>query len=286
MNATKFDVDQLLRETQRTWAKRMPAEVFAATFHQARVLSQDLETKQASRVNLFSLFGLERREAVHSTLIANFLDPLAAHGQGILFFKNFLEVPKLPSVPSDLIHRKPTDFWVDKEFSIPAGRFDIIVTCISSRFLLVIENKIDHEEGERQLDKYRAWMDSQRHLYHNVNLVFLTPKGVRAKYLDKSKYVALSYENHIVPWLESCRDWAPNRLRATIDQYLSIIKNVSEGGIMSEYDESLLGFLREPGNFMFFAELQKVSGRIEAELKRRFWTSRPEYATLLRTWIR
>jgi len=178
---------------------------------------------------------------------------------------------KLPAVPSDLSNRKLTDFWVGKEFPIPEGRLDIIVTCISSRFLLVIENKIDHAEGAGQLKKYREWIDSQRHTYQNGNLIFLTPKGDRARSLEEPNYVRLSYESEVAPWLESCKQSMPTRLRETIDQYLSVIRNVGSGSIMSDYDQELLDFLGESDNFIFFTELQRVAGRIEADLKHRFW---------------
>jgi hypothetical protein len=273
MNATKSDVGKLLRETPLTRLLQRSAEDSVARFREARVSSQKREAQQASRANFFSLFGLERREAVHSILLASLLDPFGTHGQGLLFLNKFLEVAKLPEVPSDLFNRKLTDFWVGKEFPIPEGRLDIIVTCISSRFLLVIENKIDHKEGVRQLDKYREWIDSQRHTYQNANLVFLTPKGHAARTLAEPNYVPLSYEGHIVPWLESCKPSVPPRLRETIDQYLSVIRNVGSGDVMSDYDESLLDFLREPDNFIFFTELRRVFERIEADLKHRFWNS-------------
>ncbi len=42
---------------------------------------------------------------------------------------------------------------------------------------------------------------------------------------------------------------------------------------MDAYDQSLVDFLKDPENFAFYVQLNRVAGGVEAEMKRSFWNS-------------
>lgn len=274
MKASSSGLIELLRIQKQDNLPQSLFEIGERRFGDAR-LSSEKAAQEGSKANFFSLFDLERREAVHSKLLANLLDPLASHGQGLLFLKEFTAAARLRDLPDDLFHHAPSQFWVGREFTIASGRrLDIVVTCLAAGFLMVIENKIDHQEGERQLDDYHTWMNTQRQ-YRNPHLIFLTLLGDKARSLSDSKYVALSYKDHVSNWLKTCETLPqlPQRNRDLIAQYTSLIRGLVSGGPMNTYEQSMVDFLKDPENLSFFAELQKIASSVGAELKRRFWQS-------------
>lgn len=274
MKARASDLSEFLRIQKQGNLSQSLIEIGERRFREAR-LSSEKAAQEGSKANFFSLFDLERREAVHSKLLANLLDPLASHGQGLLFLKEFTAAARLRGLPDDLFNHAPSQFWVGREFPIASGRrLDIVVTCLAAGFLMVIENKIDHQEGESQLDDYRTWMNTQRQ-YRNPHLIFLTLLGDKARTLSDSKYVAISYKDHVSNWLKACATLpqVPQRNRDLIAQYVSLIRGLVSGGPMNTYEQSLVDFLKDPENLAFFAELQKIAGNVEAELRRRFWKS-------------
>ena len=224
MKASASNLRERLQTQKHVNLSQIAFEGCATRFREAR-LSSEKAAQEASKANFFSLFDLERREAVHSRLIANLLDPLGSHRQGLLFLKEFTAAAQLPDLPNDLFDHAPSQFWVGREFPLASGgRLDIVVTCLGSRFLLVIENKIDHQEGERQLDGYRTWMDTQRQ-YRNPHLLFLTLLGGKARTLSDSKYVAISYKDHVTKWLDACETLpqVPQRLRDLLAEYRVVL---------------------------------------------------------------
>ena len=274
MKATASGLSEFLRTQKQGNLPQSLIEIDERRFREAR-LSSEKAAQEGSKANFFSLFDLERREAVHSRLLANLLDPLASHGQGLLFLKEFTAAAGLTGLPEDLFNHAPSQFWVGREFPIASGRrLDIVVTCLAAAFLMVIENKSDHQEGERQLDDYHAWMSTQRQ-YRTPHLIFLTLLGDKARTLSDSQYIAISYKDHVSNWLKACETFprVPQRNRDLIAQYMSLIRGLVSGDPMNTYEQSMVDFLKDPENLAFFAELQKIAGNVEAELKRGFWKS-------------
>ena len=110
--------------------------------------------------------------------------------------------------------------------SSTGGRIDIFLT--DGEHHLSIENKIWSGEGEVQVTRYCNYL-----LDRNFVLFFDAPRR-QARIPAKKNYRPISYSEHILPWLESCRRHAVDFpiLRETIKQYIITVKRLTGGRTM------------------------------------------------------
>ena len=192
------------------------------------------QRRSASRFNLFEALGVERREVqTHSAFLAELFRPNGAHGQGTLFLERFLqyclargdEFRRFPSVEFPTV----AGLWeVDCEKAVPEGQLDIVVQSPESKFLMVIENKVDAAEQKDQIGRYQGWLSRRREYPEERRaLIFLTPDGRRASTASNEDYFRLSYAKDVAAWLRSA---LPNvealRVRDAVMQYLDLIESL------------------------------------------------------------
>lgn len=189
-------------------------------------LERRSQRRLASRFNLFTALRVERREVrTHSAFLAELFRPNGTHAQGTLFLKGFLQ----HCLGKDIEFPSGAASWeVDCEKSVPDGRLDVVVRSLQSRFLMVIENKIDAAEQEDQIGRYQDWLSSRRDYPRDRRvLIFLTPDGRRASTTSNEDYFRLSYAKDIVAWLRSA---LPNveapRVRDAVIQYVDLIESL------------------------------------------------------------
>ena len=117
--------------------------------------------------NVFTFFGIQNDEVrTHSKLIAELLSPDGRHEAGGAFLARFLEQVGLPT---------DTAGWeVSMEKRHRYGRWDIVLENKSQRQIVVLENKINSQEGDQQLDRYLLGARSKRYGDENIYLIFLT----------------------------------------------------------------------------------------------------------------
>jgi hypothetical protein len=204
---------------------------FWPQFADAVTASKARERSEASKFNLIRLLDLHQLERNHSKILAEF-DPKGTHGQGTLFLEGFLDQigrghlkPKLAGAHIEV----KKELWTTEY-----GRLDIVVRCFTgsiTHFILVVENKIKSgesnggDEGLRQLEKYKLWLDKQITEPGGKILVFLTIHGDRPRI--EGTAVPISYLRDIRQWLNlaQCSIQAP-RVRHTVEQYLDIIEEL------------------------------------------------------------
>ncbi|MEX5687881.1 PDDEXK-like family protein [Pseudomonas silesiensis] len=173
--------------------------------------------------NIFTITKIERAEvATHSAMIAELLNPRGSHGKGTMFLAHFLSTIELEheySLDNAQVRKEQT-------FDGGRGRVDIVIHLRSH--LILVENKIDAEDGNWQLKQYAdIGMASDK----NWNLLYLTKKGTDAHERSHQgvKYQRISYREHILEWLdlclESCTD-APALHHALI-QYRNLVRKIS-----------------------------------------------------------
>jgi hypothetical protein len=147
-------------------------------------LDRHSQRRLASRFNLFRALGMERREVqTHSAFLAELFRPNGAHGQGTLFLERFQQYCLARG--DEFRHFPPIEFptgaafWeVDCEKAVPEGQLDIVVQSRESKFLMVIENKIDAAEQKDQIGRYQDWLSRQGGEYPRDRvLIYLTPDG-------------------------------------------------------------------------------------------------------------
>jgi hypothetical protein len=150
--------------------------------------------RRHSRFNIFDAIGASRNELRHSNFLAWLFDPIANHGLGSRFLREFLrrvseksnghrDVPRmLEFIVADL-----DDAVVSRElYSI-----DILIDLPSINTLVVIENKIGAKAGENQLSRYRNTAE-QKFPNHRKIYVFLTPDEDAP---DDDAYLSLGYSD-------------------------------------------------------------------------------------------
>ena len=115
------------------------------------------------RDDTFGILGIERSEIRHSAAIAWLFDPCGRHGLGDCVLAGFLHSAFGEEQFDGLTHAR-----VRCEVAEADCRADIIVEAPGLK--LVVENKVDADEGPRQCDTLFERFVGARH-------VFLTPNG-------------------------------------------------------------------------------------------------------------
>lgn len=155
------------------------------------VLSQELKELEASigGFNLFQTLGLESRELAHSQVLAWLLQPSESHGFGELFLRRWLmrvvrdaesTETKLPSAP-EIEAAEWVQINVNTEVAMSReNRLDVVVTLRERGqqgeplWVVAIEVKVDSEEGEDQLARYKGVLEKRHPKAERQVFVFLT----------------------------------------------------------------------------------------------------------------
>jgi hypothetical protein len=195
--------------------------------------------------NIFEVLNLSTDEVrLHSSFIADLLNPKGKHGLGVKPLDSFLKILGL-----DFDEGTLGNCNVKREFVIGSisadqtsgGNIDILLTI--EDYLIIIENKIYAGDQPRQLIRYHNFAKSRPH----HALVYLTlggdkPSDSSADELVYGKdYKCISYGKDITEWIEKCLSMAVAKplIRETLQQYLFIIKTLTDT-IMEEEDKSKL----------------------------------------------
>lgn len=197
---------------------------------------QEERHRKGENYNLFSILNIERYELKHSALIANLLDPKGSHGCGDAFLRAFFEIAlKERAYPFEdcTLPDSYTEYYTGPIVGDTGGRIDILVK--SSRYGLIIENKIYAGDQDKQLTRYdnygKKTFGADKYL-----LAYLTLYGYDAskestatKSAEEVGYLRLSYAEDILRWLEQCVRLADNKplVRESLNQYIRTIKQLT-----------------------------------------------------------
>ena len=198
--------------------------------------------KRGDLFNVFSILNVERKEVRHSAFLSALLDPNGKHGLGNKFLSDFIK---------NIVHQQKNigldwdcnDVYVNTEEPTDEkdGFMDIYLK--SKGKIIIVENKIDAKDGEKQLIRYD---NHARTKGDNHCLLYLTLNGQCANEIStdskntklkvKKDYFPISYRDDILPWLERCLKIATQypRVRETIAQYIDLIKKLTNTEDMSE----------------------------------------------------
>lgn len=226
-----------------------------------QLLERVRESKRATAedFNIFYIIGQSMNKPMgfydmevilHSPFLVNLLNPEGTHGQGTFFYDNFIDFVPLEdqlAAKKRPVFRdaKSQDYIVVRE----AGNIDILVhTCkINNNFAVVVENKINAKDLTGQLHKYYNMV---KDAYEHVLLIYLKdgtpPSGesmnleIQKELREKGVLVLMSYKEHIIPWLEKCREIKgnqPRNLDVILCQYITAIKSLFGGDKMDISNE-------------------------------------------------
>lgn len=148
------------------------------------------------RDDFMGILGIERAEIRHSRMIAWLLDPCGRHGLGVSFLEAVLR-QTMTSEEIDTIRSGLAAAASSCEVVIEGGRLDIVVE--AAGLYLVIENKVDAPEADRQCEYYFDTV-----LRSGRRFMFLTPdaRPLRTEREDVREAFALCLYSQIADMLE------------------------------------------------------------------------------------
>jgi hypothetical protein len=169
----------------------------SVTEQRVRARREELPEEDPLRcpISLFRTMDYGRLETAHTRTLAWLLDPEREHG-----FKNTVLAALLRRLSghdcSDGLRVEQVRSEYPIDGSGAEGRLDVLAEGVwedggQSRWVLVIEAKVDAWEGEDQLQKYEAWLRSHA-ADRQVFRVFLTPEG-RLPQSGAEEWEPLSY---------------------------------------------------------------------------------------------
>ncbi len=270
---------------------------FESWWHRLQEEIEHVDSKDqcaAPRFNVFQVLRIERREVVtHSRFLASLLDPSGTHGQGKLFLRAFLGHPDLAGFCAGA-EAKTWTVAVEESHG-EHGRFDMVLRCPEMRLVIVIENKVDAVEREKQCSDYADWIEdvAKPHGWNGL-LIYLTPdcRAAESMHGRDGEYVRLGYEE-VADRLDSAlHDEVPGRLETVVRQYTQTARVIVPGGgerfrVMK--DDELIHFLSRPENLGAAFRVAQVMDSLRKELLRQFFQGvlagvREEYPDFEQRW--
>ncbi|WP_295429394.1 PD-(D/E)XK nuclease family protein [uncultured Thiodictyon sp.] len=217
-----------------------------------------LDEMTGRRFNIYSIARSERmEEQTHSRMIAELLSPKGLHGQRGAFLNLFLQqtgVALDSSVIDKAVVKSEKRFREENN----KGRVDIVVEM--RNFLLLIENKIDAGDQDRQVERYWGYaakfskcavllyltLDGRQPTKESLGAI-ATPENAgdccseARPEKDRAPDVRpISYARDIIPWLESCVLYCIQnnliQLAFGIDHYAMLVRKIA-GKEMNENDD-------------------------------------------------
>ena len=220
-------------------------ERFINFFEKIKLFKEEQKKQKQRGLNDYNMVNVVRKEnaevGMHSNVIYSLIDPNGLHYQDDLFLKIFikdvLEINDFGNILS-----------VQAEESTNENR-RVDFTIKSNNYYIGIEMKVDASDLENQISHYyddlkeKASKDSNQ----EVIIYYLTKNGKDASlnsHNNKLEYKRISFENHILTWIENCQKEVKNitNLNEAFENYKDIVKKITnkyEGRVMSLKNELL-----------------------------------------------
>lgn len=242
-----------------------------------------------ARFNVFTIILQAHDEVrLHTRFITAMLDGSkdASHGCGTLFLKLFLEIldnkPPIKNSTKDVNVEPISPFTSllenDKEFESihkeyhtgDKGNIDILIKFKDA--ILAIENKIYAGEQENQLLGYFEYLErihkSKKYLF------FLTLRGHDAVSSKDKSYFKISYQDHIIPWLDICleKTYCYPNINSVISQYKKVVQQLLSNNSFEEEDmkeiKELIG--KNPSIVKYLSEIKDCIEEVKKEYREKF----------------
>lgn len=205
-------------------------ERFINFFEKIKLFKEEQKKQKQRGLNDYNMVNVVRKEnaevGMHSNVIYSLIDPNGLHYQDELFLqifiKDVLEINDFGNILS-----------VQAEESTNENR-RVDFTIKSNNYYIGIEMKVDASDLENQISHYyddlkeKASKDSNQ----EVIIYYLTKNGKDASlnsHNNKLEYKRISFENHILTWIENCQKEVKNitNLNEAFENYKDIIKKIT-----------------------------------------------------------
>lgn len=238
-----------------------------------------------ARFNVFTILLQAHDEVrLHTRFITAMLDGSkhASHGCGTLFLRLFLKtIDKInvDGVNVGLIHQFTSLLEDDKEFESihkeyhtgDKGNIDILIMLKDAA--IAIENKIYAGEQENQLLGYSEYLRDRTNKSSKY-LLFLTLEGHNADSSGDKSYFKISYQKHIIPWLDLCleKTYSYPNINSVILQYKKVVQQLLSNNSFEEEDMKEIKELIEknPAIVKYLCEISKCVEDVKKEYQGKF----------------
>lgn len=201
----------------------------------------------AEDFNLFQILGVAHYEvSTHSAVLRELLDSTGTHGQGNLFFLEFLSMlAEKGIIPKNEVVSYSTktfdDYICEAERSVDTGRIDIIIERVHGDFpfCLIIENKVWAIDQEKQIERYWQELDSKKSMpIGRKKILYLSLAGhlpsewsidnsVRQELEGRGVLHCISYKQDIKQWLENAlAKVGSEKVKYSLIQYMDVFKTL------------------------------------------------------------
>lgn len=225
--------------------------------------------KRGENYNIFSVLKMETAEMeTHSAFLASLLNPDGDHGMKDTFLESFIAKNNCGDLK--LCTNQCT---VQVEHFTGDGRIDIMIADKVAHKAIIIENKIYAGDQNAQMKRYHDYATANYKA--GFRLLYLTldghePSPDSLKDLSDNDFKCISYRNDILPWLEQCARDAYNKplVRETINQYISLIKKISNMG--NDHFEASLDMLTSEEYIETTLNIVENSWKIQYKIRELF----------------
>jgi len=201
--------------------------------------------------NIFKITGIQSDEVKMCRMLAEIIDPMGSHNQGLFFIRSFVK----DVLNIDLTEHELNTAKVYVEYHTGADR-RIDIAIVTNKRFVPIEVKIYAEDQARQCKDYYDFALSQNkpeqskvyyltldgHLPQKSGTVGLTPLEDDGIIVGYDEIIAISFKNEIYSWLEKCLEEKElsekNLLRANIEQFAYVLGELS-GSMTKKQDEEI-----------------------------------------------
>jgi len=235
-------------------------------FQQLKLLEMKFEKLNETSIDKFNIFSILRKDSdevnLHSKFIFELLNPNGSHQQGDIFLKLFIK--EIDGI--NFINENPNIF---------REKYNIDILIQSPNQSIIIENKIYTEDHSRQLSKYLNIVQNKGYIEENIFLIYLTLFGEEPNEKKvRKKVINISYEIHILKWLENCLKEIAliPTIRETINQYIKLVKQLTNQsqykGFIMEVKDFLLSDIN---NLKTALDIQKSITEAKIDIQLAFW---------------
>ena len=199
---------------------------------------------EAETFNIFRILKIAHYEVTtHSPILRELLDSQGSHGQGNVFFIEFLNLLTSRRMVSQqdvisLSEHNYINYSCEAEQSTEEGRLDIIIRRLSKKapFCFIIENKIYAQDQQGQIARYWSQLDRYDIPVQRKRIFYLTLYGSRPSPTSISEEARralenagtlcyLSYKKDVREWLQkSLIKVESDKVSHILKQYLEILE--------------------------------------------------------------
>jgi len=218
--------------------------------------------------NIFRILNLSTREVkLHSSLLAELLNPKGSHGMKDAFLRLFVRKLFLLDKTQNIDSLQTLNATVEVEKRTGAidsekkngGPIDIYIQLPGNKNI-IIENKIYAPDQDSQLRRYYNFDKTAALVYLNLEgkeaNEYTTKNNDYSAEADKIDPILISYKDYIKEWLEECKKEATNHplLRETITQYIFLIKSLTHQTMNENMKNELAKLIAENSDLIKSAQ--------------------------------